>query len=384
MPANDDLKVIRELLTGEPPSPDVNDYVKGRLSAVITAAECAPAGGRPGRRNARPHRTAAEAARRRRRRLALSSAAAVGALAAGAVALVAVVVPGTREGGADTTGYVVKRVSSAISAAEPGEIAQMTVTTRTAQTPGGAVTTTTAEEWSNGGQWRLVTYSPERQPLYDEGFSTPPRYTLVNYQARTWARQPGLGRPAVTLPLIPGQGGCQPAPAAATPLLFGYGLPGTGPVASSRAGAISLPSTVARDLRTAVSCGALVDAGRQRVDGTEAIELTSHRGSPISETIWVSQSTYLPVRVVVRLSFGKLPGREQTADFTWLPPTAQNLARLTVPIPAGFRRVPVASAVNPILQPFPGGPLQPKTWPNKVICQGPDGPTCKGYPGGNS
>jgi hypothetical protein len=118
------------------------------------------------------------------------------------------------------------------------------------------------------------------------------------------------------------------------------------------------------------------------VDGTEAIELKSRPGSPVSKTVWVSQNTYLPVRVVVRLSFGKLPGREQTADFTWLPPTAQNLAKLTVPIPVGFRHVPVSSVVLPILQQLPALPTMPKAWPNKVTCLGPDGPTCKNQPGG--
>ena len=44
------------------------------------------------------------------------------------------------------------------------------------------------------------------------------------------------------------------------------------------------------------------------------------------------------------------PVLRQTADITWLPPTAQNLARLTVPIPAGFRQVPLAEAVRPILR----------------------------------
>jgi hypothetical protein len=373
MPATDDLEVIRELLTAKPPSQDVNDYVKSRLTAVIAVAEPDPDGERPVRRDSRSHRTAAEAARRRRRRLALSSAA---ALAAAAVTLVAVVVPGTRGGGADTTAYVVKRVSSALSAAEPGEIAQMTVTTRTAATPGSTSTTTIAREWSNGDQWRLVTYSPDGRPLYDESFIAPRLYTLVSYQARTWARQHGLGLGPSGVSVLPGPPGCQLTPAAASPLPFAYGLPGT------RSTSSSLPSTVARDLRTAVSCGALVDAGRQRMDGTEAIELKSRPGSPVSETVWVSQSTYLPVRVVVRLSFGKLLGREQTADFTWLPPTAQNLAKLTVPIPVGFRHVPVSSAVLPILQQLPALPTMPKAWPNKVTCLGPDGPTCKKQSGG--
>jgi hypothetical protein len=368
MPAIDDLEVIRELLAGKPPSQDVNDYVKSRLTAVI-AADSDPGAVRSPRRDPRSHRTVAEAARRRRR-LAWRSAAGVAALAAAAVAVVAVVAPIARRPNVDTTAYVVKRVSHALSAAEPGEIAQMTVTTRGAAIYGGKTTTTTAEEWSNGNQWRLVTYSPDGRPLYDEGFGTSSRYTLVSYQARTWARQHGLGFGPSGVSVLPGPPGCQLTPAAASPLLFAYGLPGT------RSASSSLPSTVARDLRTAVSCGALVDAGRQRVDGTEAIELKSRPGSPVSKTVWVSQSTYLPVRVVVRLSFGKLPGREQTADFTWLPPTAQNLAKLTVPIPAGFRHVPVSSAVLPILQQLPALPTMPTGWPNKVTCLGPDGPTC--------
>jgi hypothetical protein len=375
MPAIDDLEVIRELLAGKPPSQDVNDYVRSRLTAVI-AADSDPGAGRSPRRDPRSHRTAAEAARRRRR-LAWRSAAGVAVLAAAAVALVAVVAPVARRDDVDTTAYVVKRVSHALSAAEPGEIAQMTVTTRGAAINGGKTTTTTAEEWSNGNQWRLVTYAPDGRPRYDEGFGTSSLYTLVSYQARTWARQHGLGLGPSGVSVPPGPPGCQLTPAAASPPLFAYGLPGT------RSTSSSLPSTIARDLRTAVSCGALVDAGRQRVDGTEAIELKSRPGNPVSKTVWVSQSTYLPVRVVVRLSFGKLPGREQTADFTWLPPTAQNLAKLTVPIPAGFRHVPISSAVLPILQQLPALPAMPKARPNKVTCLGPDGPTCKNQPGGN-
>ena len=372
MPATDDLEVIRELLAGKPPSHDVSEHVRGRLSAVI-AAEDGP-DGRPAGRNARSHHTVAEAARLRRRRLALSSAAAVSALAAGAVALLAVVVPGTGGGSADAAAYVVGRVSSALSAAEPGQIAQMTVTTRTAALYGGKSITTTAREWSNGGQWRLITYSPDGRPLYDEGVSTRRRYTLVSYQARTWVRQSGLGPGPTGVSVVPGPPGCQSPTSGEVPLLFAYGLPGIGSSASS------LPSTVARELRAAVSCGSLTSAGRQRVDGIETIELTSRPGSPASETIWVSPSTYLPVRVTVRLALGKLSGRQQTANITWLPATPQNLAKLTVPIPAGFRKVPLAQAIPPILQQFPGGPLQP----SNVICRGPDGPTCKGYPGGNS
>jgi hypothetical protein len=110
---------------------------------------------------------------------------------------------------------------------------------------------------------------------------------------------------------------------------------------------------VATALRTAVSCGSLTVDGRQTVDGTQTIELKSRTGSLIPETIWVSPSTYLPVRAVVGSAL--LPGVRQTANFTWLPPTAQNLARLTVPVPAGFREVSLSDAVVPNLKLIPGG-----------------------------
>jgi hypothetical protein len=289
-----------------------------------------------------------------RRRLALRSvAAAAAALAAGAVALAAIGVPGARRGGTEgpavNTAYVVKRVDSALSAADPGAIAQMTVTTRSAAISGGQTAATTTEEWSYGDRWRAVTYSGAGHLLSDEGFSTASVYTAVSYRTRTWARQPGPGRHAVRLS---GPRGCGSV-VAPLPLLFQPGLPGGGLSASSP------PATVARDLRTAISCGTLAVAGRQRVDGIEAIELTSSPDSMISETIWVSPGTYLPVRVVTRPTPGT-PGPWQTADITWLPPTAQNLARLTVPIPAGFRRVPLAEAVRsishqiPISHPIPG------------------------------
>ena len=290
----------------------------------------------------------------------------VAALAAGAVALVAVVLPSAGHNGVEgptvDAAYVVKHVSSALSAAQPGEIAQMTVTTRSAVTSGGPTATTTAEEWSYGSQWRSVTYSPAGHPVYEEGYSISSVYTVVSYPTRTWASQPGLGRPAVP---VSGPRGCAPA-FAAVPLLFRFGLPGMGLPASS------LPATVGTALRTAVSCGTLAVAGRQRVDGIEAIELTSRPGSLISETIWVSPGTYLPVRVVVR-SAPAMPVRQQTADITWLPPTTQNLAKLTVPVPAGFRRVPLAEAATPLLRQIPGG-LLPKP---KALCPAPAGPACK-------
>jgi len=303
------------------------------------------------------------AARRRRRRLALRSAAGAAVLAAGAVVLAAAGVPGAGHHSADATAYVVKRAVSALSAAGPGQIAQLTVTTTHGAIRGGQAVTTTAEEWSYGGQWRSVSYSSAGQPVYDQGVSTASGYTVVSYLTRTWAGQRASG---VSSASASAPSGCAAAAAVVSSLLR-YGLvPGFGVSAGARS------ATVATALRAAVSCGTLAVAGRQRVAGTGAIELTSRPDSPIAETVWVSPGTYLPVRVVIRLSGGQ-PVLQQAADITWLPPTAQNLARLTVPVPAGFRQVPLAQAVTPILQQTPGGLPKPT-----ALCLAPADPVCKG------
>jgi hypothetical protein len=274
-----------------------------------------------------------EAQRRRGRRLAQRTVTAGSALAACAAAVAAVVfagLPGAQQKSVSPaqtidTAYVTKRVASALSAAGPAEIAQMTVTS---SRPGGG--TATAREWSYGDQWRSVVYSGAGQPVLDKGGASS-TYTLVDYPARTWARQrgvAGLAGPAAQ------QTGCVHAAAALSLLPRpGIGLSAGSPSAS-----------VVQLLHAAISCGTLTGAGRQRVDGIEATKLTSSSGSRISETIWVNPATYLPVRVVIRSAAGS-PVVPRTADITWLKPTAQNRAALIVSIPAGFREVP--SEVSP-------------------------------------
>jgi hypothetical protein len=270
--------------------------------------------------------------------------------AAGTAALLVIVLPGVNgpDRTAVETAYVIKNVSNALSAAAPGTIAQMAITTS-----GGPNGTSTAEEWSNGVQWRSVTYSSSGHPVYDEGYSTKSGYTLVSYPTKTWARQPGLGLPYAPFSGAPPsvRNSCGKA-FGAFPVLFRLGLPGTATSASS------LPSTVAEALRTAVSCGSLTVAGRQTVDGTETIKLTSRPTSLISETIWVDPSSYLPVRVTVGSVAGYSP-TQQTADFTWLPATAQNVAKLTVPVPAGFRKVSLPQAIAVNLKRLPYAPFPP-------------------------
>jgi hypothetical protein len=308
--------------------------------------------------SAEPAQTAGHSPRRRRPFWLAAVAAGVAA-----VAVAAVVVPGALLNGANGpvayASNVVKGINSALTRADSGTFAQMTVTTTVAPIIGGDTmtigkpTTTTAEEWSYGDRWRSVTNSAAGHPVYGEGFGPSSGYTLVSYKRRTWARlSAGVGRPAGP---PSGANGCGRV-SAAGPVLFQPTLPGTGLAPKSLL-------TVARTLRAAVSCGALDVAARQRVDGVEAIKLTSGPNRPAAETIWVSPGTYLPMRVVIR----SRPGRalvlksnvvlQQTADFTWLPPATPNLARLTVPIPAGFRHVSYGQAAWPILQQMPQGLL---------------------------
>ena len=326
------LRLVGELI----PEPTTSAWARAEAAIAAARAESLPAGRTAGDGSASAE-PAHRAGRRPRRRLVLLTAAGVAAaLVAGVAVLASVKAHGGRQNGSEvpviTAAYIVKRVDGALSAAEPGKIARMTVTAAGgAAVPGGGATT---EEWSYGDQWRAVTYSSSGHPLYDAGLSAAAAYTLVNYPARTWARLPGMGRPAA---LVPGPRGCAPAVAALSWLVH-PGLPGGPGFAGS-----SLPSTVASALRAAIACGALADAGRQRVDGTEVIELTSRPGSLIAETIWVSVSTYLPVRVTLRPAPGA-PVPPRTADITWLAPSAANLAKLAVPVPTGFRQAPLAAA----------------------------------------
>jgi hypothetical protein len=283
-------------------------------------------------------------ARRRRRRLALRSVAGA-ALTAAAVALVAVLLPGAFLGGstgsAASAAYVVKKVDNALTAAEPGEMAQMTVTT-TSPVLSGPATTVKAEEWSYDGRWRSVVYSPDGQPAYDEGLTSSSVYTVVSYLTRTWGRQSIPAFPAA--PSAQSRG-CGPA-LTDLPMLFREELPDTGLSVTSP------PATVAASVRTAISCGALAESGRQVVNGMAAIKLTSRTSSPLSETIWIDPGTYLPVRVVTR-SPGGMPAIQQTANIAWLRPTARNLAELGVTIPAGFREVSLFDAAERVLQSLP-------------------------------
>jgi hypothetical protein len=101
-------------------------------------------------------------------------------------------------------------------------------------------------------------------------------------------------------------------------------------------------------IRFMLSCGNIKIAGHQRIDGTDTIKIVMP-GQKRSFTpnandfafvggLWVNSSTYLPVRVVYSYGDPSAPDK-RVIDFQWLAPTKANLAKLVVPIPAGFKRV---------------------------------------------
>ena len=67
------------------------------------------------------------------------------------------------------------------------------------------------------------------------------------------------------------------------------------------------------EIRTALSCGWLRVAGAGQVDGVSAVKLTGTPGG-VTATIWVSASTYLPVRITTTWPTYVLQ------DTQWLPP----------------------------------------------------------------
>jgi len=106
-----------------------------------------------------------------------------------------------------------------------------------------------------------------------------------------------------------------------------------------RPGAIFGPANLARD----IASGAWRVVGRTQLDGQQAIELSeTDRGDnntalePLPVRLWVNAQTYLPIRLVT----GPRDSIEgmTVVDFRYLPPTPANLARLRVPIPAGYPR----------------------------------------------
>jgi hypothetical protein len=108
------------------------------------------------------------------------------------------------------------------------------------------------------------------------------------------------------------------------------------------------------ELRTEIASGQLKVVARTELAGQPVLELQhkfpSPPGSgPWTRDLWVSTSTYLPVRAVSSSTEGT-PARGYQSDvttiaFQFLPATSANLAQLSPVIPAGFTRT-AAPPVN--------------------------------------
>ena len=252
-----------------------------------------------------------KAIRARRR---IPGAVAVVAVVAAAGAAVALVPGGPARPApvaTHTTAYVVSHVTRALDAMPASTI----VATQRVPVRGPIMDT-----WTDyGGRARHESFTRAGQPISDSGisFSSSPtgvtRIISVNYQNKTWSRS------------------VQP---------YANGTPAPTPAWTCRnVGAddiVGNPHEMAAQLHTALSCGDLKVVGSGKIDGVPAVKLSGHfSNNDAALTYWVKSTTYLPFR------FSAANGTSVfRMNLQWLPPTAANLAKLNVPIPAAFTQVP--------------------------------------------
>ena len=262
---------------------------------------------------------------RSRRRTALAVAATgTAAAVAGATAgfgLTAGTAGTAGTGPIETTGYVVNHVSGALAATD----AIGYTTAHYSGTDAIGIFSDRVLEWEFGELSRQLIESSAGQPIVDN--SARPEdgrgaILSVHYPIREWMR---IKVPLSELP-----------------------RPSGGNDNRCEANFLSAfaPGHTAADWKQIIAaglkCGMFTVAGRQWVDGVDAIKLTGHTPAA-GTTIWVDPSSYLPVRLTGRVQLilggaAKQGTTTLTVDFRWLPPTSANLKELTAPIPKGFRQ----------------------------------------------
>ena len=124
-------------------------------------------------------------------------------------------------------------------------------------------------------------------------------------------------------------------------------------------------------VRQTLACGVFKVAGHARVNGRNTIKITGSMTEPhwwarvphaegrgamhVEVTLYVDPSTYLPVKVVWNnwshaVTGGRLLRGTIRQDIRVLPPTPRNVAKATIAIPAGFRKVPGTPFGGPVGQ----------------------------------
>jgi hypothetical protein len=99
-------------------------------------------------------------------------------------------------------------------------------------------------------------------------------------------------------------------------------------------------------IASTLACGGFKMTGYADVGGAETVKITGSRviGTGSAEitnalTLFVSPSTYLPVRITLSLASPGLHTSWTSFGFQWLPPTAANRARASVTVPCGFQQI---------------------------------------------
>ena len=269
---------------------------------------------------------------KRRRRTALAlTATGTAAVVAGAAAGFGLTAGTAGTGPIATTAYVVGRVSTALAATDTVGYSVSHITGHGLP----AAITDPSYDWQFGDQTRDLNETPSGQPISDSSWRNGDgidEYISVYYPSRTWFDdKTGRGRQAAPI-------------AAADNLCLGDVLPIGGMYAKS-------PAEWSATIESGFKCGAFTVAGRQWIDGVDAIKLTGHKTAP-EATLWVDPRSYLPVRLVRQLHYpviglNGITTMTLTIDFRWLPPTHANRKLLTVPIPPGFSQLSYPLGATP-------------------------------------
>ena len=306
--AGDELSALRHF-RDETPGPSTDAWNRAWAAIAAARTEEAPA--------PRQHRRAPGPRRRW-----LFPAATVLTAAAVVATLLAVLLPGspgTGTGGSVTTDAYVAHVESALNEAGrenlmtyartdyPNGVSLRPLPGAEASGSTGGVHADTTVRWTYQGTLEFSGYAAGRLVLSQQVHTTSGQLvtTVVTYSQRTWWRSSqSLGGP--------------PSEAATC------GGPGV------QIGQGGWPAFIRAELR----CGGFALDGRYRVDGIDAIKMTSRQAGL---TVWVNPASYLPVRLTRSGQY------DSVTDFRWLAPTAARLAQLNIAIPAHFRQVAAPS-----------------------------------------
>jgi len=335
----DDLQLLRHVWEQPTPAPPaVRSAARARLVEFAGADST---------RNT-PRRVRVIRPAHRRAWLVSAGTAAVAAAASAAVVISTTATgPGTSE--IQTTAYVVQHAERALAAVQHGSAIQQTQFAAARNLLLGANLTPPSRSPNWLGHLRfgkVVAFSYRDRTLMAgfrngkllleagpsartraNGHQAPARPVLVNRDANTWYRPLSMSAPALRRMTCP----------EVSRALY------DAPFLMTRIEAS--PTRWIALIRAALSCRQFKAQGKQRVDGDLAIKLTAtpkevaHQQGA-REVLWVNSKTFLPVRI----SFGR---DSATADFRWLQPTATNLAKLQVIVPAGAvaRRLPAHTGI---------------------------------------